>query len=65
MKTFEYEGRKFWHLPQFGSAIRPHKEGRLEILTLCITGEVLWKSRTVPPVQFKTVKTMFERAGIV
>lgn len=64
MKTVEFDGRKFWEIPFQNSAIRPHKQDRIEILTWDSTGEVQCKSRTAKPATVNTVKTMFERSGI-
>lgn len=67
MKTMVYDGKLYWMVTGI-SAVRPKRSDsfdRLEILNIDqTTGEIQYKSRTVSPMLFKTVKSVFKEAGL-
>lgn len=63
MKTIEYDNQLYWQVTEW-SAIRPHKQDRVEVLTMD-GGEVQYKSRTVSPKLYSTVKSVFEKEGLL
>lgn len=61
MVFIEYQGEKFMQVMEH-SAIRPHGKDRVRVLTMEADGTMLCKSRTVKPMFFDTVTSVFVRA---
>lgn len=61
MEFIEYQGEKFMQVMET-SAIRPHGKDRVRVLTMESDGTMLCKSRTVKPMFYDTVTSVFVRA---
>lgn len=61
MVFIEYQGEKFMQVMDH-SAIRPHGKDRVRVLTMESDGTMLCKSRTVKPMFFDTVTSVYENA---
>lgn len=60
MGFVEYHGEKYMKV-MVHSAIRPHGNDRLEVLTVDDNGTVLCKSRTVSPLLFDAVAGLYAK----
>lgn len=63
-KFIDYDSRRFWMITS-ASAVRPHNQDSLEILTFNPNGEVQYKERSVSRSLYTVVKSEFQREGIV
>lgn len=61
MTFVEYQGESYMKVMEH-SAIRPHGRDRVKVLTFEEDGTVLCKSRTVKPMFYDTVTSVFVRA---
>lgn len=63
MSIIEYAGEKFMQVME-NSAIRPHGNDRVKVLTIDEDGTVQCKSRTVKPMFFDTVASVYEHVVV-
>lgn len=63
-KFVKYDSKLFWMITGV-SAVRPHNQDSLEILTFNGDGEVQYRARPVSRALYKAVQSTFQMEGIV